>query len=267
MRKINWGMPTLIELSEIEENINLCRSLNLDFLELNMNLPEYQPNQIDIEKFVNLKEANKLFYTIHLAEEFDIANFNEQVSDAYLKVFTDTVDIAKRLDAPIINMHMNPGVYFTLPNKRVYLYEKYMQVYLDKIMCFGDYVEDILRESEVKLAIENTGIYDLNFVKEAVNQLLRYENIILTWDIGHDFSSNLKDYDYIIKNIKKLKHMHIHDAIGRSNHLPLFTGEIDIMNRLEIAASCNCSCVLETKTVEGLKESVLNLISKGMLND
>jgi len=32
--KITWGMPTLIELDDIEANINLCKSLGLDFIEL-----------------------------------------------------------------------------------------------------------------------------------------------------------------------------------------------------------------------------------------
>ena len=33
------GMPALIELDTIEQNIDLCKYLNLDFIELNMNFP------------------------------------------------------------------------------------------------------------------------------------------------------------------------------------------------------------------------------------
>ena len=37
-----WGIPTLIESYSIEESINLCKELNFNFVELNMNLPQYQ---------------------------------------------------------------------------------------------------------------------------------------------------------------------------------------------------------------------------------
>ena len=39
---IEFGMPTLIELAGLEENAKLCNGLGLKFIELNMNLPQYQ---------------------------------------------------------------------------------------------------------------------------------------------------------------------------------------------------------------------------------
>ena len=37
-----YGMPTLIENRTLEDNVSLCSSLGLQFIELNMNFPEYQ---------------------------------------------------------------------------------------------------------------------------------------------------------------------------------------------------------------------------------
>ncbi len=34
------GMPTLVKLKKIEDQIKLCKELQLDFIELNMNLPQ-----------------------------------------------------------------------------------------------------------------------------------------------------------------------------------------------------------------------------------
>ncbi len=259
MDKIIWGMPTLLELDSIEENIDLCRSMNLSFVEINMNLPQYQPNQIDIERFKVLKDQNDIFYTIHLPEEFDIANFNDDVRASYEKIFTDTVEIAKQLDVRMINMHMNMGVYFKMPTEKIYLYEKYMHDYLGKIRRFAALCERLLKDTGIRLAIENTGIYDLEYIRSAVNELISKDIVCLTWDIGHDYSSGNKDFDYIMINRSKLSHMHFHDAIGKNNHLPLFTGEIDIPDRINIAMEHGCCCVIETKTVEGLKKSVENL--------
>jgi hypothetical protein len=42
MNMIQFGMPTLIENQTLEENVNLCSNLGLNFIELNMNFPEYQ---------------------------------------------------------------------------------------------------------------------------------------------------------------------------------------------------------------------------------
>jgi len=42
-------MPTLIEYPSLEQNLSLCSELGLDFVELNMNMPEYQLDRIDVK--------------------------------------------------------------------------------------------------------------------------------------------------------------------------------------------------------------------------
>ena len=44
---IQFGMPTLIENRTLEENAALCGELGLRFIELNMNFPEYQIDQLE----------------------------------------------------------------------------------------------------------------------------------------------------------------------------------------------------------------------------
>ena len=39
---MDFGMPTLIEIKSLEACAALCKELDLRFVELNMNLPEYQ---------------------------------------------------------------------------------------------------------------------------------------------------------------------------------------------------------------------------------
>jgi len=50
--------------------------------------------------------------------------------------------------------------------------------------------------------------------------------------------------------------MHIHDVVGRKNHLPLGTGELDLLKYFDLANGNNCRVVIETKTIDGLKQSV-----------
>lgn len=56
---MKFGMPTLIENDSIESCVALCKELNLDFIELNMNLPQYQINTIDIEKLKAFSRKEK----------------------------------------------------------------------------------------------------------------------------------------------------------------------------------------------------------------
>ena len=257
--RIKWGMPNLLELESLERNIEICGQLGLDFIELNMNLPECQPNRIDVDKLARLMETHGVFYTFHAPETIDVANFDDDIREAYFLGIAKTINIAKKLNAPIINVHMNLGVYFTLPNEKVYLYQRYEKEYLERIGNFADYVEDLLRNTGVKISIENTGVFDIDFVQKAVNILLAKDNIVLTWDIGHDFSSGYKDKAFILENNDDLAHMHIHDAVGPHNHLPVYTGELDINDRLNVARDKGCSCVIEVKTLDGLVESIKNI--------
>ena len=85
-------MPTLIENKTLEENIALCKDLELNFIELNMNFPEYQADILeDTVRLISLAEDADIYYTIHLDENLNIADFNRLVTVAYLETVRRTV--------------------------------------------------------------------------------------------------------------------------------------------------------------------------------
>ena len=53
--------------------------------------------------------------------------------------------------------------------------------------------------------------------------------------------------------------MHGHDALGKKNHLALGDGEIDLEARFAWAKRRDTRIVLETKTIEALRNSVARL--------
>jgi hypothetical protein len=77
-------------------------------------------------------------------------------------------------------MHMNKGVYFTLPAKKVYLFEDNKNFFNDKTEEFGSMVDELLKNSDIKIHLENTGILDFQFIKDAVLSLLKKESFNLT---------------------------------------------------------------------------------------
>ncbi|MDE5990966.1 MAG: sugar phosphate isomerase/epimerase [Clostridia bacterium] len=249
-----YGMPTLIETNEIQDCAKLCRDLGLSFVELNMNLPQYQHDKIDVDLFNALAGKYGITYSIHLDENTNVSDFNPYISKAYLRTVEDTIEIAKRLNARIINMHMSKGVYFTLPSGRVYLFEKYLDKYLDSIAVFRNICEKVIGESDVLICIENSNGYE-NFQIKALEILLRSRAFGLTFDIGHNYAIGGSDEEFIMNNINKLRHFHIHDATRERDHLVLGEGEINVPKYIDLAKRLDASAVIETKTVDSLKKS------------
>lgn len=255
---MKFGMPTLIETKNLEECITLCKHLRLDFIELNMNMPEYQINQIDVKKIIEIHQNENIFFTIHLDENLNVADFNPLVAKAYMDTVKSTIQLAKQIGTPILNMHMSEGVYFTLPDKKVYLFEYYQDAYINRLSKFRDMCENEIGQENIKICIENTDGFK-KFSKTGIEFLLESPVFALTYDVGHDNCIGYKDEEFIKKHIKRLVHIHLHDALEKKNHLPLGEGNVNIQEMLNLAKERNCNVVLETKTIKGLIQSVNKL--------
>lgn len=255
MKLTNYGMPTLIETSALEECAVLCAELGLDFIEINMNMPQYQLDKIDVNYFKSIADKYSIYYTIHLDENLNISDFNPYVAEAYTRTVADTIGIAKQLSVKAINMHMARGVYFTLPDRKVYLFSEYKEQYLKSIVAFRNMCENAIGDADIKICIENCDGYE-DFQKEAIELLLESKVFAITFDVGHNHGIGGTDEEFIMKHKDRLHHIHLHDAEGTKNHLALGTGEMNIEKHINLANEHNCRAVLETKTIDGLKQSV-----------
>ncbi len=156
-----------------------------------------------------------------------------------------------------LNMHMNHGIFITLPDRKVQMYDRDFDVYMASFTRFRALCEEWIDGSDIKIAIENTDGFR-EYEKKAIDYLLESHVFGLTWDIGHSKATGEKDVPFITERKDNLIHFHIQDGSEQppKNHLALGDGEIDIKERLELARSRNARCVLETKTIEALKTSV-----------
>ena len=266
---MQYGMPTLIENRTLEDNAALCGSLGLKFIELNMNFPEYQVDRLEqTDHLIRIAEQTGIYYTIHLDENLNIADFNRLVTDAYLETVRRSILVAKKLlflrdkygdgSQPLtVNMHMNHGIHITLPDRKVQMYDRDFDVYMKSFADFRDRCEEWIGDSDVMIAVENTDGFR-EYEKKAIEYLLESPKFGLTWDIGHSKAVGEKDVPFIMEHEDRLIHFHIHDGSENppKNHLALGDGEIDLADRLKLAESRNARCVLETKTIEALKKSV-----------
>lgn len=266
---MQFGMPTLIENHTLEENAVLCEALGLRFIELNMNFPEYQVDRLEqTDELVRIAEQHHLYYTVHLDENLNIADFNPLVTKAYLETVRRTILAAKALlplrdrygdpAQPLtLNMHMHHGIYITLPDRKVQMYERNFETYMQSFAVFRSLCEEWIGDSSIMMAVENTdGFRD--YEKKMIAYLLESKKFGLTWDIGHSKAIREADVSFLMEHQDKLIHFHIHDGTETPprNHLALGDGEIDLDARLKLAAERNARCVLETKTISALKQSV-----------
>lgn len=194
--KMQFGMPTLIENRTLLDNVNLCKSLNLQFIELNMNFPEYQVDKLEqIDDLIRIAESAGIYYTIHLDENLNIADFNPLVTEAYLETVRRSIEVAKKLlplrnhygdpDQPLIlNMHMNHGIFITLPDRKVQMYDRDFDTYMDSYATFRSLCEKWISDSDIIITVENTDGFR-EYEKKAIDYLLESQFFGLTWDIGH----------------------------------------------------------------------------------
>lgn len=265
---VDFGMPTLIEIKSIEETAALCRELGLDFIELNMNMPEYQPDRLDTAWLAAVADKYGVYYTIHLDENCSPCDFNNRVSAAYTESVIQTIHIAKILNIPVLNMHLSSGVYFTLPDRKVFLFEEYMNEYLNRQAAFRDVCAAAVGGAIVKICVENCGDYaraGSSFLKKGLDMLLESPVFGLTLDIGHNAAAGYADEPTIMEKSRRLMHFHIHDAKGGRSHLTLGDGDVDLPKYLRLADEHNCRVVIETKTRDALRRSAARLREMGVL--
>ena len=252
-----FGMPVLIENPSIKENIELCKELGLGFIEINMSFPQYQLDFLNNTDLNILSSENGIFFTIHLDENFNIADFNPFTRDAYIKTIKGVIEVAKRNSIKTINMHMSHGIVVTLPDRKVHLYETYFEEYLKCFKEFREMCEELIGDDDIRISIENTDGF-MDYEKKAIEYLLESKVFSLTWDIGHSVSTDEIDKPFIMEYEDRLRHFHIHDGTLNppKNHLALGDGEAPLEDRLNLAFRKGCTCVLETKTIKALKKTV-----------
>lgn len=262
---MQFGMPSLVEAKTVEQCAQVCAELGLAFVELNANFPQFQPVRLQTEELKKIAEKYGIGYTLHLDDDLSIADFNDYVCDAYCRTVRETIELAKKADIRVLNMHLSKGAVYTLPQRKLYFFGEYLQEYLKRIRAFRDSCEALIGDSDVRISVENCDGW-LDFHRAAIDILLESPVFQLTLDAGHNFCAGGMDKPVFDTNLPRLKHVHLHDARApKQDHQPLGEGEMDIPVLLKLAEDNGCTVVLETKTEEGLRRSVQWLKDRNLL--
>lgn len=256
------GMPALIEFDSIEDNVRLCKKLGLSFVELNMNFPYCMIDRLDPLYLKSIGEANNIFFTMHMPDETDIGSFYDSVRDGYLKLFEEAIPWAAKANIRLLNMHISKGAYMTLPDKKVYIYDKYSDIFEEKFISGLKIISDLAENYGVTVCIENSNNFYLPYIQSTIDKAVKLNNIKLTWDTGHDFISGYKDRKVLLSHEDKITHMHLHDAKEKKDHQIIYDGILKIDELITFGIGNGLSVLIEVKDVKSLEESIRRLKSK-----
>ena len=92
---MEFGMPTLIEAAELDACAALCRQLGLEFIELNMNMPQYQLDVFDEAYAAEVAAKYGIYYTLHLDENLNVCDFNPYIAKAYMRTVMESIALGK----------------------------------------------------------------------------------------------------------------------------------------------------------------------------
>ncbi len=244
---MKYGMPSLLEFKNILENVEFAQKYNLKFIELNMDLPYcLEINKLDITKY-------NMEFTMHLSEKLNVASLNNDLRKGYLKEAIREIKLGIKNKIKKYNLHIDSGVYFTLPNGKVYLNNEYRKLYIKNLDKSCQVLNKLALENNLEINFENTKIYP--FVSDAVKVISKYEGLGFTLDIGHNEKNGDKAYP-LFKETKKIRHIHMHDYDGDSDHLEIGKGKINFHKYDELLK--NNYVVIEVKE----KSELINSIDK-----
>lgn len=247
---MKFGMPAMIEYNTIEENVKLATHLNLSFVELNLDLPYCALT----EEIKDLTQKYNIEFTVHLSEKLDVGELDIDIRNAYLKKIEAIIKMGSQLNIKKYNLHLDPGIHFSLPNKKVFIYEKYLDEYKRNLKDSCIFLDNLAKKFDVEIMFENLKLP--NYLKEGFNIVSTFDNLFFTLDMGHDLKNSSNAEEFFLTYNNKINHIHIHDFNGKTDHIALGTGIMNIKNKISLIKKLNVYAVIEVKREKDLIESV-----------
>lgn len=252
------GMPTLTEFDNLEEQIKICHKLHLNLLEINLNYPYCDLEINDLNKIKALSQEYDVAISLHYDEFADFGSFHEEIRQAWLNHFKKTVQLAAEIGAIRITTHLFEGVHVTLPNQIIYVNDLYYEKYISNLLTSLNECFQYALSYHIDFCIENVSMPPFMF---KTFEILLKNDFHFTYDVGHHYEFGLVARPLFEKNWTQVKHMHLHDVIGRSPHKALGSGILDVKEMFNLARQYDIDIIIEVKDMNALKTSCQYLIN------
>ncbi len=249
---IKIGMPTLMEFDNVEDNIILAKELGLDFVELNINMLYCVPSEDFRNMLIKYKKQYDIDFTMHYYDTVDVSSTSRYYRNYLYQAFSE---IGKYLEGIVkkIIIHLEPGAYMTIRSKKHYVYAS-DDTYVPRTLNTLVTIREVLSTFGIEVMVENVPIHPF---MEKIYKALARDDFTFCYDIGHNVIYNDGLYEVWRQKYKlDIKHMHMHNVIGKHDHQELAIGDLEIPHFIELAKSHNADIVIEVKDEENLRKSV-----------
>lgn len=230
-------------------------------VEINMNMPIFFPENFTKEyreEIKRYKEENNIEITLHAPEDITLLQLQRSIRKASIDRLKEVIDFGYDIGASRVTMHIGSAVCFTLTDRKSFL---------DELYC--DQYKEVLKESLIELihysknkimiCVENSGRFPERVVQETLDELLKEEELYLTWDIGHSYTNEYNEVEFFLKHIDKIRTCHLHDHNGLSDHQIIGSGNVDFGWHIDKMKHLDVIYIIEVRPRENAVKSLEKL--------
>lgn len=251
------GYQALFDTEDIEDALRYAKENTFRAVELNMNDINFLPENYMAENRRQVrKTADKLGISmlLHAPEGLDLVNVQDGVRFAVVERLKEIIDFARDLSAPCVTIHLGMSSCISVDGKMLPLHRAYPELYKEVI---SSSLSELARYAKGKtcLCLENTEITNERIVREILVELLGYDDLFLTWDIGHShqYKARVREWEeeFFLDYKNRVRNVHIHDNNGKwDEHNIIGNGTLNLGHYVSILADLNAYMIFEVRPRE-----------------
>ncbi|MCI0330139.1 MAG: sugar phosphate isomerase/epimerase [candidate division Zixibacteria bacterium] len=263
----NLGFSANRRNTSIEEAVAKAVEWKLEALEINLNRPEYFPENFDSPRKTAIRktsEKSEIRLLLHAPDDINLLSRHKNIRLAGVERLKEMLAFGKELGAVYFTLHTGKVGLVATASGRV----KIMQHPTFKPLAenFRDSALRLLdaAEGQLEMGFENTNHFE-GFFEEVIAELLEQTQLKLTWDIGHSFAETPEKIKQTLRffftHLHRVRTVHLHDRNEKTDHLPVGSGTIPWKRFGEVLQTDEIFKIVEVKDAEAIETS-LNFLRK-----
>lgn len=263
----NLGFSLNRPRTTIDDGIAKAVEWGVEVLEINLNRPEFFPENFNAKKRGEIREAaekSKIRLLLHAPDDINLLNRHKNIRLAGVERIGEMLEFGQDLGARYFTLHTGKVGLVAAGSGRMKIIKS--PSFMPLAENFRDSALRLLEASDgkIELGFENTNHFE-GFFEEIIAALLEESRLKLTWDIGHSFAETPQKVQntltFFFNRLEKVKTLHLHDRKGVIDHLPVGAGTIPWTRFGEVLQSDPVYKIVEVKDSGGI-ESSLSFLEK-----
>ena len=267
MNKTNFkiGLNIIFDKS-IYDAIDFALRNNFSTIELWSSAPQFFPEKYskkERSRIAKYAKAKNIQIQFHASASLGFFDHHSKIRKAYFDCQKEQINFARDIRVTTFTVHPGRITVFTYPPGEIFpIYHFYPKYFLK---VFKDNLEKTCNfaRNKVDLCIENASDAFQKPVLKIIQGLLDKDKLFLTWDIAKSYKKdgNVKkeEIDFFLKNIKKIKNVHVHDSSKIAGHQIIGKGFVDFNYFFDRLKDLDINYIIEVRPHSNVIKSRDNL--------